>query len=50
MGVIDSYNAVKCVLTDSVSLASLVLTTECLVVNDKTYSSTKLNQYSKIEV
>lgn len=50
MGVIDSFNAVKCMLEDSISLASIVLTTECLVVNENNYVSTTLDKYNKIEV
>lgn len=34
-GVVDSYNVIKTILQDSVSLAGLLITTECLVVKEK---------------
>lgn len=36
-GIYDSYNVIKTVLEDSVSLASMVLTTECILVKEKSY-------------
>ena len=36
-GVVDSLNVIKTVLTDSVSLAGMLLTTECLVIKEKQY-------------
>ena len=36
-GVVDSYSVVKSILQDSVSLAGMLITTECLVVKDKNY-------------
>lgn len=36
-GVVDSFAVVKTILQDSVSLAGMLITTECLVVKDKTY-------------
>ena len=34
-GVVDSLNVIKTVLQDSVSLAGMLLTTECLVIKEK---------------
>ena len=45
-GVVDSFAVVKTILQDAVSLAGILITTECLVVKDKTYDR-KLNK-SKI--
>lgn len=36
-GVVDSFTVVKSILQDSVSLAGMLITTECLVVKDKNY-------------
>lgn len=36
-GVVDSFAVIKTILQDSVSLAGMLITTECLVVKDKTY-------------
>ena len=36
-GVVDSYSVIKSILQDSVSLAGMLITTECLVVKDKNY-------------
>lgn len=36
-GIVDSYNVIKVVLQDSVSLAGLLITTECLVIKEKGY-------------
>lgn len=36
-GVVDSFSVVKSILQDSVSLAGMLITTECLVVKDKNY-------------
>ena len=41
-GVVDSYSVVKSILQDSVSLAGMLITTECLIVKDKNYER-KLN-------
>ena len=42
-GVVDSFAVVKTILQDAVSLAGILITTECLVVKDKTYDR-KLNK------
>ena len=36
-GVVDSFAVIKTLLQDSVSLAGMLITTECLVVKDKSY-------------
>lgn len=36
-GVVDSYSVIKSILQDSVSLAGMLITTECLVIKDKNY-------------
>ena len=36
-GVVDSFSVVKTILQDAVSLAGMLITTECLVVKDKNY-------------
>jgi chaperonin GroEL (HSP60 family) len=36
-GVVDSFAVIKTILQDAVSLAGMLITTECLVVKDKTY-------------
>ena len=40
-GVVDSFTVVKSILQDSVSLAGMLITTECLVVKDKNYERKK---------
>ena len=48
-GVVDSYNVVKSILQDSVSLAGLLITTECLVIKEKQYErkySLKYDRFS----
>jgi chaperonin GroEL (HSP60 family) len=42
-GVVDSYSVVKSILQDSVSLAGMLITTECLVVKDKNYERKNFN-------
>lgn len=37
-GIFDSFNVVKVILQDSVSLAGILLTTECMVVKEKPYT------------
>jgi len=37
LGVVDSFNVVKTVLEDALSLAGLILTTECITVREKTF-------------
>jgi chaperonin GroEL (HSP60 family) len=36
-GVVDSFSVIKTILQDSVSLAGMLITTECLVIKDKSY-------------
>ena len=36
-GVVDSFAVIKTILQDAVSLAGMLITTECLVVKDKSY-------------
>lgn len=43
-GIVDSFAVVKTILQDSVSLAGMLITTECLVVKDKTYERKAINQ------
>ena len=42
-GIVDSYSWIKTVLMDSVSLAGLLLTTECLVVKEKSYTRNQIH-------
>ena len=44
-GVIDSQMVVQTYLQDAVSLAGLLLTTECLVVKEKSYEPLSLKHY-----
>ena len=36
-GVYDSFNVIKVILEDSISLAGMVITTECILVKEKNY-------------
>ena len=36
-GIIDSFNTIKTSLEDSVSIASLIITTECIVYKEENY-------------
>ncbi len=36
-GIIDSFNTMKTSLEDSVSIASLIITTECIVYKEENY-------------
>lgn len=44
-GIMDSLNVIKTMLSDSVALAGLLLTTECLIVKEKTYTPLPLKHY-----
>lgn len=44
-GIYDSYNVVKVILEDSVSLAGMVVSTECILVKEKTYTPLSLKHY-----
>ena len=36
-GIYDSYNVIKVILEDSVSLAGMIVSTECILVKEKSY-------------
>jgi chaperonin GroEL (HSP60 family) len=40
-GIVDSFNVIKAILQDSVTLTGLLITTECLVVKEKGYTRKK---------
>jgi chaperonin GroEL (HSP60 family) len=44
-GIIDSLNVVKVILEDSISLAGMVITTECILVKEKGYTPLPLKHY-----
>lgn len=44
-GLYDSFNVVKVVLEDSVSLAGMVVSTECILVKEKSYQPMSLKHY-----
>ena len=44
-GIVDSLQVVQTYLQDSVSLAGMLLTTECLVVKDRSYTPLSLKHY-----
>ena len=44
-GIVDSLQVVQTYLQDSVSLAGMLLTTECLVVKEKNYVPLSLKHY-----
>jgi len=44
-GIVDSLSVVQTYLTDSVSLSGMLLTTEALVVRDKSYEPLSLKHY-----
>ena len=44
-GIYDSYNVVKTILEDSASLAGMVITTECILVKEKSYVPLPLKHY-----
>jgi len=44
-GIIDSFNVVKVILEDSVSLAGMVMTTECILVKEKNYEPRSFRYY-----
>jgi len=45
MGIVDSLQVVQTYLQDSISLAGMLLTTECLVVKDRQYTPMSLKHY-----
>lgn len=44
-GIYDSYNVIKVILQDSISLAGMVITTECILVKEKSYTPLPLKHY-----
>lgn len=42
-GVVDSFAVIKTIMQDAVSLAGMLITTECLVVKDKNYERKIIN-------
>ena len=44
-GIYDSLNVVKVVLEDAVSLASMIITTECIIVKEKGYTPLPLKVF-----
>lgn len=44
-GIYDSYNVIKVILQDSIGLASMVITTECILVKEKSYTPMSLKHY-----
>jgi chaperonin GroEL (HSP60 family) len=46
-GIYDSFNVIKVILQDSVSLAGMVVTTECILVKDKSYKPLPLKHYQE---
>ena len=44
-GIYDSYNVIKVILQDSISLAGMVITTECILVKEKSYVPLPLKHY-----
>ena len=46
-GIYDSYSVVKVLLEDSVSLAGMIVTTECILVKQKSYKPLPLKHYQE---
>lgn len=44
-GIYDSFNVIKVLLEDSVSLAGMVMSTECILVKEKSYKPLPLKHY-----
>jgi len=44
-GIYDSYEVIRTLLQDSISLASMVITTECILVKEKSYTPMSLKHY-----
>lgn len=49
-GIIDSYQNISSYLHDATSIGGLLLTTECMIVNEKYYEPTKLKHYPKVSM
>lgn len=41
-GIIDSYNTIKCSVEDAISVAGLIVTTECIVYKEIDYDRIKI--------
>lgn len=46
-GIYDSYNVIKVILEDAVSLAGMIITTECILVKEKSYKPLPLQHYQE---
>ena len=44
-GIIDSLNVIKVILEDAISLAGMVITTECIVIKEKNYTPMSFKHY-----
>jgi chaperonin GroEL len=44
-GIYDSYNVIKVILEDAISLAGMIITTECILVKEKSYTPMSLKHY-----
>jgi len=44
-GVVDSFSVVRAVVEDAISLAGMLLTTECILVKEKSYEPLPLSHY-----
>ena len=44
-GIYDSFNVIKVILEDSVSLAGMIVSTECILVKEKNYTPLSLKHY-----
>ena len=44
-GIIDSLNVIKVILQDAISLAGMVITTECIVIKEKNYTPKSFKHY-----
>lgn len=44
-GIYDSFNVIKVILEDAISLAGMIITTECILVKEKSYTPMSLKHY-----
>ena len=44
-GIIDSLNVIKVILEDAISLAGMIITTECILVKEKNYTPMSFKHY-----
>lgn len=49
-GILDSYQNISSYLHDACSIGGLLLTTECMIINNKYYEPTKLKYYPKMNM